>query len=72
MEIGKIIIVVYRFIFLPKSYSIFYEDGLILTLDLLICNRCNGRGEFLQYKYYMNGVCFKCHGVDVIFENVYS
>ena len=45
-------------------------DGEIIVSDLPVCDRCNGRGELPQYKYYMNGVCFKCRGAGVIFEDV--
>ena len=46
-------------------------DGETIISDLPVCDRCCGRGELPQYKYYMNGVCFKCHGAGVIFEDVY-
>lgn len=47
---------------------LFDKHGSILVSDLPICDRCNGRGELPQYKYYMNGVCFKCHGAGVIID----
>lgn len=48
---------------------LFDKHGSILVSDLPICDRCNGRGELPQYKYYMNGICFKCHGAGVIIDN---
>ena len=42
------------------------ETGRVIYSDLPICDRCDGRGELPQYKYYMNGICFKCHGAGVI------
>lgn len=45
------------------------ETGRVIYSDLPICDRCGGRGELPQYKYYMNGICFKCHGAGVIFED---
>lgn len=32
------------------------------TLNVTPCERCNGVGSLLQYKYYMDGICFKCNG----------
>lgn len=52
-----------------EATPLFSEDGQLLISDLPICNRCNGRGVLPQYKYYMNGVCFKCHGAGVVFED---
>ena len=43
------------------------ETGSVIYSDLPICDRCDGRGELPQYKYYMNGICFKCHGSGVLF-----
>ena len=43
------------------------ETGHVIYSDLPICDRCDGRGELPQYKYYMNGICFKCHGSGVLF-----
>lgn len=45
------------------------ETGNVIYSDLPICDRCDGRGELPQYKYYMNGICFKCHGAGVIFKD---
>lgn len=45
------------------------ETGRVIYSDLPICDRCGGRGELPQYKYYMNGICFKCHGTGVIFKD---
>ena len=42
------------------------ETGRVIYSDLPICDRCDGRGELPQYKYYMNGICFKCHGTGVL------
>ena len=44
-------------------------DGQTIISDLPVCERCHGRGELPQYKYYMNGVCLKCHGAGVVFED---
>ena len=48
-----------------EATPLFSKDGQLLILNLPICNRCNGRGVLPQYKYYMNGVCFKCLGTGV-------
>ena len=45
------------------------ETGSVIYSDLPICDRCDGRGELPQYKYYMNGICFKCHGAGVVFKD---
>lgn len=45
------------------------ETGRVIYSDLPICDRCCGRGELAQYKYYMNGICFKCHGAGVVFKD---
>ena len=42
------------------------ETGRVIYSDLPICDRCDGRGELPQYKYYMNGICFKGHGTGVL------
>ena len=52
-----------------ETTPLFSETGSVLYSDLPICDRCGGRGELPQYKYYMNGICFKCHGAGVIFED---
>ena len=52
-----------------ETTPLFSETGSVLYSDLPICDRCGGRGELPQYKYYMNGICFKCHGAGVIFKD---
>ena len=45
------------------------ETGRMIYSDLPTCDRCGGSGELSQYKYYMNGICFKCHGTGVVFKD---
>lgn len=49
-----------------EKTPLFDKYGNFLIPDLPICDRCYGRGELPQYKYYMNGVCFKCCGSGVL------
>lgn len=49
-----------------EDVPLFSKNGLVLCSNLPICDRCQGRGELPEYKYYMNGICFKCNGAGVL------
>ncbi|WP_035694866.1 hypothetical protein [Flavobacterium soli] len=41
---------------------IYLDESKSTILELNLCNNCNGIGYLSQYKYYQNGICFKCYG----------
>lgn len=48
------------------------ENGIVINQSLRICDRCGGRGELPEYKYNMNGICFKCHGAGILGDRTYG
>lgn len=40
-------------------------DKRLINPALPICDRCQGTGYLPNYHYYLDGVCFKCHGEGV-------
>ena len=48
------------------------ENGMVINQNLRVCDRCGGRGELPQYRYYMNGICFKCHGAGILGDHIYG
>jgi hypothetical protein len=33
--------------------------------EIIVCNRCDGRGELSQYRHIEGGICFKFRGKQV-------
>ena len=38
------------------------KRNLKLIREIIVCNRCGGRGELPQYRHVEGGICFKCRG----------
>lgn len=56
------------------AIPVFTKDDLLeRSHNLIVCDRCNGRGWFEEYSHVENGVCFKCLGEKYIeIKNVFS
>lgn len=37
-------------------------NGLKIKLEYTPCQRCDGMGYLEEYRYYRNGICFRCNG----------
>lgn len=44
---------------------LYTSDRQLICSALPVCERCNGTGYLPQYRYFMGGICFKCHGEGV-------
>jgi hypothetical protein len=45
------------------SNKVPYKDKLgNIVANMNMCERCNGRGHFPEYKHVKNGICFECGG----------
>ncbi|MDC2385297.1 hypothetical protein PO144_25225, partial [Bacteroides ovatus] len=44
---------------------LYTSDRQLICSALPVCDRCNGTGYLPQYRYFMGGICFKCHGEGV-------
>lgn len=43
------------------STPLYTLDRQLIYSALPVCDRCQGTGYLPQYRYYMGGICFKCH-----------
>lgn len=41
---------------------LYTSDRQLICSALPVCDRCDGTGYLPQYRYFMGGICFKCHG----------
>lgn len=51
-----------------NSITILDENKNIIS-HTMVCDRCKGKGVLPEYKYYKNGICFKCNGSGDVFES---
>lgn len=47
------------------NIPLYSSEKELLTSNLPMCSRCQGRGYIPQYHYYCEGICFKCFGEGV-------
>ena len=46
-----------------------YDQDKRLISNLTPCDRCGGSGYLPQYKHVAHGICFKCYGEGVVFND---
>ncbi|MDZ7808793.1 MAG: hypothetical protein U5K71_17040 [Gracilimonas sp.] len=45
-----------------ENIAFYADDSMTEELLMMPCYRCNGVGEFPEYKHVQNGICFRCGG----------